>query len=108
MNLYPSTIDLLVAVDPLIKRREGGFKARLLQPTTTAALGIAAVLTSIFILSYVNDFLNLVGDAIFPLTFILIFDWYLRLRGRVNMKEFYDVPRSAADHVKLGGPWSPS
>ncbi len=101
MNLYPSTIDLLVAVDPLIERKEG-FRARLLQPATTAFLGIAAVLTSIFILSYVNDFLNLVGDAIFPLTFILIFDWYLRLRGKVKVKEFYDVPRSAADHVKLG------
>jgi len=100
MNLYPSTIDLLVAVDPLI-RNKAGLRARLMQPLTTLILGIAAVLTSIFILSYVNDFLNIVGDAIFPLTFILLFDWYLRLRGNVGIKEFYEVPKSVGGHLKL-------
>lgn len=98
MNLYPSAIDLLVALDPVIRRFRSEFRARLTQPVAILILGIASIIVSIWILSLIESFLNFVGLTIFPLTFILIFDWYLRLKKNVRTLDdvkryFYDIPR---------------
>ncbi|ADY02495.1 permease for cytosine/purine, uracil, thiamine, allantoin [Vulcanisaeta moutnovskia 768-28] len=106
MNLYPSAIDLLVAIDPVIRRFRNEFRARLTQPVAILILGIAAIIVSIWILSIIESFLNFVGLTIFPLTFILIFDWYLRLKRNVHTLDdvkryFYDIPREPLRHIGI-------
>ncbi|MGC9152795.1 MAG: purine-cytosine permease family protein [Vulcanisaeta sp.] len=106
MNLYPSAIDLLVAIDPVIRRFRSEFRARLTQPIAILILGIASVIVSIWILSIIESFLNFVGLTIFPLTFILIFDWYLRLKGNVHtlndIKDyFYSIPKDPLKHIGI-------
>jgi len=106
MNLYPSAIDLLVAIDPAIRKFKSEFRARLTQPIAILILGIASIIVSIWILTYIVNFLNLVGLTIFPLTFILIFDWYLRLRSRVRTLAdvrdyFYSIPKEPLKHIGI-------
>ncbi|WP_460173215.1 purine-cytosine permease family protein [Vulcanisaeta sp. JCM 14467] len=106
MNLYPSAIDLLVAIDPAIRRFRSEFRARLTQPVAILILGIASIIASIWILSLIENFLNLVGLTIFPLTFILIFDWFLRLKRNVHTLDdvrryFYDIPREPLRNIGI-------
>jgi purine-cytosine permease-like protein len=70
MNLYPSTIDLLVAMNTLLRPR------RWEQPAGTLVLGILSTLLAVAgILSHIQSFLNSIGDVLFPFTFIMLVDW---------------------------------
>ncbi|WP_069807838.1 hypothetical protein [Vulcanisaeta thermophila] len=106
MNLYPSAIDLLVAIDPVIRRFRSEFRIRLTQLIAIVILGVTSILVSYWILSVIEGFLNLVGLTIFPLTFILIFDWYLRLKNNVHTLNdvrnyFYSIPRDPLRHIGI-------
>lgn len=86
MNLYPAVADLLVSIEPFIRKVK---KYKLSQPLATIGLGIISLILAILgILNYIENFLLLVGDVIFPFTFILLVDWYTGLK-QMDMKAFY-------------------
>lgn len=89
MNLYPSTVDLLVALNTLRK------PSRWEQPVATILLGIVATLLAVGgILNKVQGFLNGVGDVIFPFTFVMLADWLWVQRRSTPASEFFERPRS--------------
>lgn len=57
------------------------------------------------ILQNATNFLNFVGDIIFPYTFIVLLDWYLRLRPKCRKvawgKGLLPGPRGLRDNVNL-------
>ncbi|BBD73740.1 allantoin permease [Sulfodiicoccus acidiphilus] len=91
MNLYPATADLLTAIQPFFRDKT---KEQWAQPISTGILGALAVALAIAgILQHVENFLLLVADLIFPYTFVVIVDWYVRLWGKVPAQAFYRVPK---------------
>lgn len=94
MNLYPSTIDVLVAMNSFMKPR------RWEQPVGTFLLGIASTLLAVAgILTHIQSFLNGIGDVIFPFTFIMLVDWILVQRRATRAEEFFERPRKATDWI---------
>jgi purine-cytosine permease-like protein len=92
MNLYPSTIDVLVAMNTFLKPR------RWEQPVGTFLLGIASTLLAVAgILTHIQSFLNSIGDVIFPFTFIMLVDWLLVQRRDTPEATFFERPRSFSD-----------
>ncbi|MCY0879627.1 MAG: cytosine permease [Firmicutes bacterium] len=90
MNLYPSTVDLLVALNTL--RRPTQWE----QPLATAILGLlGTVLAILGILNHVEGFLNVVGDVIIPFTFIMLVDWIWVQRRRTPVDAFFAKPRTS-------------
>ncbi len=89
MNLYPSTVDLLVALNTL--RKPSLWE----QPIATVLLGALAALLAVWgILDRVQGFLNGVGDVIFPFTFIMLADWLWVQKKRTPPEAFYRRPRA--------------
>jgi purine-cytosine permease-like protein len=89
MNLYPSTVDLLVALNTI--RKPNVWE----QPIATVLLGVLATLLAVGgILDKVQGFLNGVGDVIFPFTFIMLADWLWVQRRRTPVEEFFAKPKT--------------
>lgn len=87
MNLYPSTVDLLVALNTFRK------PSRWEQPVATIILGIlGTVLAILGILNHVMGFLNVIGDVIIPFTFIMLVDWVWVQKKRTPAHAFFERP----------------
>ena len=94
MNLYPSTVDLLVALNTLHK------PFRWEQPLATVILGILATILAIAgILDKVQGFLSVLGDVIIPFTFVVIADWIWIQKKRTPLKSFFEAPRQAQERA---------
>ncbi|QGA55312.1 cytosine permease [Sulfolobus sp. E5-1-F] len=100
MNLYPAVADLLTALQPVLKKREN-----MTQPIAAIILGIAGSIAAILgILQNATNFLLFVGDIIFPYTFIVLIDWYLRIwpnmkQGKIAPNDFYSFQKSIRDNL---------
>jgi purine-cytosine permease-like protein len=96
MNLYPSTIDLLVAANTLLPPR------RWEQPVGTLVLGILSTLLAVAgILGHISSFLDSIGDALFPFTFIMLVDWIYVQRRATPTEAFFRAPRSLPEWLSL-------
>jgi purine-cytosine permease-like protein len=92
MNLYPSTVDLLVALNTMSRPR------RWEQPLATLALGVAGTALAIAgILSHVQTLLNDAGDIIIPFTFVMLVDWFAVQHAAAPVEEFFESPRGFRD-----------
>ncbi|WP_148691140.1 purine-cytosine permease family protein [Acidianus manzaensis] len=104
MNLYPAVADFLTAVQPAFKNNK---IEDISQPISTIVIGIAGAIAAVLgILQNASTFLNFVGDIIFPYTFIVLLDWYLRLRPqmiteKIMVKDFYNLPKSIKDNINV-------
>ncbi len=98
MNLYPSTVDLLVALNSVHKAR------RWEQPVATLFLGFfSTVLAILGILNHVSGFLDAIGDVIIPFTFIMLVDWIWVQKRQTPGDAFFAPPRTPADWVNWPG-----
>ncbi len=87
MNLYPSTVDLLVALNTF--RRPTRWE----QPIATLVLGfLSTVLAILGILNHVQGFLDAIGDVIIPFTFVMVVDWVWVQRRRTPASAFFEAP----------------
>ncbi|WP_020375412.1 purine-cytosine permease family protein [Sulfobacillus thermosulfidooxidans] len=87
MNLYPSTVDLLVALNTL--RRPTHWE----QPIATLVLGfLSTVLAIMGILNHVMGFLDAIGDVIIPFTFVMLVDWLWVQRRQTPVQAFFEKP----------------
>jgi purine-cytosine permease-like protein len=92
MNLYPSTVDLLVALNTFRKPH------RWEQPIATVLLGVLATLLAVGgILSHVQNFLGSIGDVVFPFTFVMLADWLFIQRRQTPTEAFFERPRGLLD-----------
>lgn len=89
MNLYPSTVDLLVALNTL--RRPSHWE----QPIATLILGfLSTVLAVMGILNHVAGFLDGIGDVIVPFTFVMLVDWLWVQKRQTPAQAFFDRPKT--------------
>jgi purine-cytosine permease-like protein len=96
MNLYPSTVDLLVALNNIRK------PARWEQPLATIGLGVLGTVLAIAgILAHVETLIGDAGDIIIPFTFVMLVDWLYVQRRRTPAAAFFQSPRRLADRVVL-------
>jgi purine-cytosine permease-like protein len=96
MNLYPSTIDMLVAANTLTAPR------RWEQPVGTLVLGVLSTLLAVAgILSHISSFVDSIGDALFPFTFVMLVDWIYVQRRATAAESFFAPPRTSADWLSL-------
>ena len=94
MNLYPSTVDLLVALNNIRK------PARWEQPLATIGLGVlGTALAMAGILDHVETLITDAGDIIIPFTFVMLVDWLYVQRRRTPASAFFDRPRRLAQRV---------
>ncbi len=99
MNLYPSTVDLLVALNTLHKKSYNWE-----QPLATTILGIFAILLAMAgILDKAQSFFNIVGDTIIPFSFIMIADWLWVQKKRTKPDRFFDKPKNMKDWISWPG-----
>ncbi|PSR23917.1 MAG: thiamine permease [Sulfobacillus acidophilus] len=90
MNLYPSTVDLLVALNTVHRPTKWE------QPIATIILGIlGTVLAILGILNHVSGFLDVIGDVIIPFTFVMLVDWVWVQRKRTPASAFFEHPKTA-------------
>lgn len=98
MNLYPSTVDLLVAMNTF--RRPTKWE----QPIATIVLGgLGTVLAVLGILNKVTGFLDIIGDVIIPFTFIMLVDWIWVQRKKTPAADFFEKPQSFRDQWRWSG-----
>lgn len=98
MNLYPSTVDLLVALNTFRQPR------RWEQPVATVVLGLVATLLAVAgILNHVSNFLAGIGDVVFPFTFIMLADWIFVQRRSTPAEAFFERPASALEWFSWPG-----
>lgn len=96
MNLYPSTVDLLVALNSVSRAR------RWEQPIATLALGVAGTALAIAgILSHVQTLLTDAGDIIIPFTFVMLVDWFGVQRAATPDERFFHKPRAFRERLVL-------
>ncbi|MGH3154249.1 MAG: purine-cytosine permease family protein, partial [Streptosporangiaceae bacterium] len=94
MNLYPSTVDLLVALNNVHK------PTRWEQPAATIALGVLGTVLAIAgILDHVQTLINDAGDIIIPFTFVMLVDWLYVQRRRTPAEAFFAPPRRLGDRA---------
>jgi purine-cytosine permease-like protein len=94
MNLYPSTVDLLVALNNVHKPR------RLEQPLATVGLGVLGTVLAIAgILDHVQTLISDAGDIIIPFTFVMLVDWLYVQRRLTPAAAFFQPPRSLGDRA---------
>lgn len=94
MNLYPSTVDLLVALNTLRK------STRWEQPVATIILGVLSTILAVLgILNHVSGFLDAIGDVIVPFTFIMLVDWLWVQRRKTPADAFFAHPETSRDWV---------
>ncbi|HEY3775174.1 MAG TPA: hypothetical protein VGL69_19370 [Solirubrobacteraceae bacterium] len=90
MNLYPSTVDLLVAMDTARK------PTRWDQPIATVVLGVlGTALAQAGILSHAQTFITDVGDVLGPFAFVMVVDWLWGLKDRANADSYFQRPTGA-------------
>ncbi|MEY2342820.1 cytosine permease [Acidithiobacillus sp. IBUN Pt1247-S3] len=93
MNLYPAVTKFLAVINVAERRTP-----QWLQPAVVLGLGGFSTLLAILgILHFIENFLNLLGELLFPFTFILLVDWFL---GRYH--------QNPASRFFAGNPDSPS
>ncbi len=96
MNLYPSTVDLLVAANTLTAPR------RWEQPVATLVLGVLSTLLAVAgILGHISSFVNSIGDALFPFTFVMLVDWLYVQRRATPVDAFFTPPRTFSGWLAL-------
>ena len=96
MNLYPSTVDLLVAANTLLAPR------RWQQPAGTLVLGFLSTLLAVAgILTHISNFINSIGDALFPFTFVMLVDWLYVQRRATPVDEFFVRPHALSGWLAL-------
>ncbi|MBU2753158.1 hypothetical protein HFU84_03500 [Acidithiobacillus sp. CV18-2] len=93
MNLYPAVTKFLAVINVANKRT-----SRWLQPGVVLGLGgFSTFLAIVGILQFVESFLNLLGELLFPFTFILLVDWFLGRYYQDSPSRFFpgnpDSPR---------------
>ena len=94
MNLYPSTVDLLVALNNVHK------PIRWEQPVATIGLGVLGTVLAIAgILNHVQTLISDAGDIIIPFTFVMLVDWIYVQRRRTPASAFFQPPRSVSDRA---------
>jgi purine-cytosine permease-like protein len=94
MNLYPSTVDLLVAINNVRK------PTRWQQPLATIGLGVLGTALAIAgILDHVQTLISDAGDIIIPFTFVMLVDWLYVQRRRTQAAAFFEHPRRLAERV---------
>ncbi|HEY1704577.1 MAG TPA: cytosine permease [Trebonia sp.] len=94
MNLYPSTVDLLVAINNVRK------PTRWQQPLATIGLGVLGTVLAIAgILDHVQTLISDAGDIIIPFTFVMLVDWLYVQRRRTPAAAFFVPPRRLGDRV---------
>jgi purine-cytosine permease-like protein len=94
MNLYPSTVDLLVALNNVHK------PTRWEQPLATIGLGVLGTVLAIAgILDHVQTLITDAGDIIIPFTFVMLVDWLYVQRRRTPASAFFQKPRGLSDRV---------
>jgi purine-cytosine permease-like protein len=94
MNLYPSTVDLLVALNNVHK------PSRWQQPLATIGLGVLGTVLAIAgILNHVQTLIGDAGDIIIPFTFVMLVDWLYVQRRHTPANAFFQPPRSLADRA---------
>ncbi|MGO9959056.1 MAG: purine-cytosine permease family protein [Solirubrobacteraceae bacterium] len=87
MNLYPSTVDLLVVLNNVHRRM------RWEQPLATVILGVGGTVLAIAgILQHVSTLLNDAGDLVIPFTFVMLMDWIYVQRRRTSAEAFFEHP----------------
>jgi purine-cytosine permease-like protein len=96
MNLYPSTVDLLVVLNNVHK------KMRWEQPLATVILGAGGTLLAIAgILSHVSTLLDDAGDLIIPFTFVMLVDWIYVQKRRTPADAFFVHPAAFESRFAL-------
>jgi purine-cytosine permease-like protein len=96
MNLYPSTVDLLVAINNVRKPN------RWQQPLATIGLGVLGTVLAIAgILDHVQTLITDAGDIIIPFTFVMLVDWLYVQRKRTPAAAFFEHPRTLHQRVVL-------
>jgi purine-cytosine permease-like protein len=97
MNLYPSTVDLLVAVNTFRKPR------RWEQPVATIVLGIfGTLLAQLGILSHAETFITDVGDILGPFAFVMLVDWlWGRMQDKRDPGTYFSRPVGFTGHWKV-------
>jgi purine-cytosine permease-like protein len=94
MNLYPSTVDLLVVINNVHK------PTRWQQPLATILLGIGGIALAIAgILAHVSTLLSDAGDIVIPFTFVMLVDWIYVQKRRTAAEAFFEPPHSLAERV---------
>jgi purine-cytosine permease-like protein len=98
MNLYPSTVDLLVALNSVRKPR------RWEQPAATIVLGVlGTLLAQLGILSHAETFITDVGDILGPFAFVMLVDWlWGRMRDKRDPGTYFRTPLGFSQHWKIG------
>ncbi|HLI02207.1 MAG TPA: cytosine permease [Acidimicrobiales bacterium] len=87
MNLYPSTVDLLVSLNTA--RRPTKWD----QPIATVVLGVlGTALAQAGILSHAQTFITDVGDLLGPFAFVMLVDWLWGLRDRADAATYFARP----------------
>ncbi len=100
MNLYPATADLLTSLQPLFGK---SLHEKWAQPVATLLLGIGGIVLAIAgILARISSFIDILEAIIFPFTFILIFDWFMRLKHTTGIKDYYEIPGTIKNNIRLG------
>jgi purine-cytosine permease-like protein len=94
MNLYPSTVDLLVALNNIRK------PAKWEQPLATIGLGVLGTALAIAgILDHVQTLIGDAGDIIIPFTFVMLVDWVYVQKRRTPATAFFAAPRRFGDRI---------
>jgi purine-cytosine permease-like protein len=95
MNLYPSTVDLLVAINNVRKPE------RWQQPVATIGLGVLGTVLAIAgILDHVQTLITDAGDIIIPFTFVMLVDWLYVQRRRTPAEAFFEHPRTLHQRIE--------
>lgn len=97
MNLYPSTVDLLVALNTVRKPH------RWEQPVATVVLGIlGTLLAQLGILDHAETFITDIGDILGPFAFVMLVDWlWGRMRDKLDPGTYFRTPVGFTEHWKV-------
>ncbi|WP_406277286.1 cytosine permease [Nocardia sp. NBC_00881] len=84
MNLYPSTVDLLVTLNTVRKPRSWE------QPVVTVVLGVLGVLLAqAGILTHAEVFVTGAGELLGPFAFVMIVDWLWGLADKRDVDSYF-------------------
>jgi purine-cytosine permease-like protein len=96
MNLYPSTVDLLVAMTTVRKPKKWE------QPLSTVILGVMGTgLAQAGILNHAETFVSDVSYLLGPFMFVMVIDWLWGLRNKRNVESYFRKPRGFAEQWRL-------
>ncbi|QER45886.1 purine-cytosine permease family protein [Acidithiobacillus caldus] len=98
MNLYPAVTKFLAVIN--VAERD---MPNWLQPIAVLGLGVLATALAIAgILHVIEGFLNVLGELLFPFSFLLITDWFYQKHYQESPTVFYRGSETKA----LSSPWS--